>query len=122
MFFTKILNKRINFKINLFYLIISLYAIIGVYLSLNVGITHDEHHNFMVGEDNKKKILNIFFNKNFQISELEGLHTYYGSGFHLLTIPIDYLLNFILDLDYISSDSKGLLLKHPSVFIFFVIF
>ncbi len=121
MFFTKILNKNINFKKDLFYLIVLLYAIVGVYLSLNVGITHDEHHNFVVGEANKKKILNIFFNKDFKISELEGLNTYYGSGFHLLTIPIDYLLNFILDLDYISSDSKGLLLKHPSVFIFFVI-
>lgn len=121
MFFTKILYKSINFKRNLFYLIILLYAIIGVYLSLNVGITHDELHNFIVGEANKKKILNIFFNKHFQISELEGLNTYYGSGFHLLTIPVDNILNFILDLDYISSDSKGLLLKHPSVFIFFII-
>ena len=54
MFFTKILNKSINFKSNLFYLIILFYAIIGVYLSLNVGITHDEHHNFIVGEANKK--------------------------------------------------------------------
>lgn len=121
MFFKKILNKDINFKTSLFYLIILLYAIVGVYLSLNVGITHDEYHNFVVGEANKKKILNIFFNKDFQISELEGLNTYYGSGFHLLTIPIDYILNFILDLNYISSDSKGLLLKHPSVLLFFVI-
>ena len=47
MFFTKILNKSINFKSNLFYLIILFYANIGVYLSLNVGITHDEHHNFI---------------------------------------------------------------------------
>ena len=90
-------------------------------MSLSVGITHDEYHNFFVGEANKKKILDIFFSTNYQIKPLEGLNLHYGSGFHLLSLPIDYILNLFFTLKHVSLESQSILIKHPSVFIFFVL-
>ncbi len=115
------MSQILNFKKNYFYYFLFLYSICGIFLSLNVGITHDEYHNFFVGESNKKKFLDIFFGTNYQSKPLEGLNLYYGSGFHLLSLPVDYILNLFFNLEYVSLDSKPILLKHPSVFIFFAL-
>ena len=53
-------NKINNFNIFLFF-----YLFIGAYLSVNVGITHDEGHSNWVWELNKKKLYNIFFNTGY---------------------------------------------------------
>ena len=87
------MSQILNFKKNYFYYFLFFYSICGIFLSSNVGITHDEYHNFFVGESNKKKILDIFFSTNYQLKPLEGLNLHYGSGFHLLSLPIDYILN-----------------------------
>ena len=115
------MSQILNFKKNFFYYFLFLYSIGGIFLSLNVGITHDEYHNFFVGESNKKKILDIFFGTDYQLNPLEGLNLYYGSGFHLLSLPVDYILKIFFTFDYVSLESKPILLKHPSVFIFFVL-
>ena len=43
-----------------FYLFLFLYFVLGIYLSLNVGITHDESHSYWVWELNRHKLLNVF--------------------------------------------------------------
>ena len=115
------MNQIFNFKKNYFYYFLLIYCVCGIFLSLNVGITHDEYHNFFVGESNKNFFLNTLFGKNYELETLEGLNLHYGSGFHFLSIPIEYIVNLLFNLDYISSESKTILLKHPSVFIFFIL-
>ena len=69
-------NPNLNKKF--FYSFLFLYFILGIYLSLNVGITHDESHNFYVWELNKKKLVNLFLNGNFDVSSLDTYHGYYA--------------------------------------------
>ena len=107
-------NKINNFNIFLFF-----YLIIGAYLSLNVGITHDEGHSNWVWELNKKKLYNIFFNTAHDISYLETYHGFYGIGFYLASTPLESLYKNLINIDGINAEGKILLLKHPIVFIFF---
>ncbi len=121
MFFTKILKKNINFKKNLFYLFILLYSIAGVYLSLNVGITHDEFYDLTAWNNNKKIYQNYLFGNNQSINFLEAGMGYYGFGFHLLSFPIESILSFFISYNEITEYGKILILKHPSIFLFFVL-
>jgi len=113
--------KKSNFIKNLFYSFILLYLCIGIYLSLNVGITHDESHSFLVWELNKKKLLNIFFNQNYDVSGLDSYSGFYGIGFYLFSVPIEYLIKIIFNINIIPESGKLLLIKHPAVFVFFII-
>ncbi len=110
-----------NIKKNYFYIFLFIYCFFGIFLSLNVGITHDEYHDFFVGEANKKKILSFFFNENNNLDLLSGLNRYYGSGFHFISAPVELIINSLFDINYVSLNTKPILLKHPSVFIFFII-
>ena len=96
------MKKIFNIKENYFYYFIFLYSLIGVYLSLNVGITHDEGHSSWVWELNRQKFSNIFFNTNYDVSQLDTYHGFYGIGFYIF-----------------SSTGRLLINKHPVVFIFF---
>ena len=102
-------NKINNFNIFLFF-----YLIIGAYLSLNVGITHDEGHSNWVWELNKKKLYNIFFNTGHDISYLETYHGFYGIGFYLASTPLESLYKNLINIDGINAEGKILLLKHPN--------
>ena len=85
-----------NIKKNYFYYILTIFLAVGMLLSLKVGITHDESHNNLVWEFNKKKFFNIFFNKNFDVSFLETYHGFYGVGFYYLSSILElFTLNFI---------------------------
>ena len=108
-------------KLNIFYIFLFFYFIVGSYLSLSVGITHDEAHSNWVWELNKKKLLNIFFNKEYDVSYLETYHGFYGIGFYLVSTPIEILYKNLVNIKNIDFEGNILLLKHPIVFIFFVI-
>ena len=110
-----------NIKENYFYYFIFLYFLTGVYLSLNVGITHDESHSYWVWELNKKNFLNIFFNTNYDVSQLDTYHGFYGIGFYIFSTPIEYLVNLIPNSDIFTLTGRILINKHPIVFIFFII-
>jgi len=111
----------LNLGKKFFYLILFLYFVLGVYLSLNVGITHDEGHSYWVWELNKQKIFNIFLNGNFDVSQLDTYHGYYGVGFYFFSAIFELPTNIILKNFEVLDSSKVLLNKHPSVFIFFFI-
>lgn len=104
-----------------FYSFLIIYLIVGIFLSLNVGITHDEIHSNWVWELNKKKLSNIFFNSNYDISYLSTYHGYYGIGFYLVSTPIELIFSKITGLININYEGGVLLLKHPTVFLFFLI-
>ena len=110
-----------KFQDNFFYIFLILFIIIGAVFSLKVGITHDEAHSNWVWELNKKKISNIFLNTNHDISYLNTYHGYYGIGFYFLSFLLDNFFFNIFELNNINQEGKILLLKHPTVFIFFAI-
>tara|TARA_X000001036_G_scaffold411320_1_gene423947 strand:- start:1430 stop:3010 length:1581 start_codon:yes stop_codon:yes gene_type:complete len=114
-------SQILNIKKNYFYYFLFIYFFWGVISSLNVGITHDEPHNLLVWDLNKSIILNTIFNKNYDISLMESGSKYYGSGFHLLSLPIELIIELFFNNPNITSEAKSLIIKHPSVFIFFII-
>lgn len=110
-----------NFNKKFFYIFLFIYLIIGLCLSLNVGITHDESHNYFVWELNKDKIFNLIFGSNFNVSSLNSYHGFYGVGFYFFSETIGVLTNTILKF-FINFDTSNILLgKHTSVFLFFFI-
>ena len=110
-----------NLSKRFFYLFLFFYFVLGIYLSLNVGITHDESHSYLVWELNKQKLFNIFLDGNFDVSSLDTYHGYYGVGFYFFSSIIELPINIILENLEVLDSSKKLLNKHPSVFIFFFI-
>ena len=79
------MSQFLNLKKNYFYFILLTYCICGIFLSLNVGITHDEYHSNFVGDSNKRLFLNTLFGLNFDIEPLKGLNLHYGSGFYFIS-------------------------------------
>ena len=125
-----------NIKKNYFNYFLFFFTIVGVYLSLNIGITHDEAHSTWIWELNKKKILKILFdinyevislneslgyNQDFNLIALDSFHGFYGIGFYLASFPFEKLITFFYNLDFINEEGKQLLTKHPFVLIYFVI-
>lgn len=110
-----------NIKKNYFFYFVFFFTILGIYFSLQTGITHDEQYDLYVWQANKNIILNTFLSKDFDTSFLIGGSKFYGSGFHLLSMPIEYFVqkfSFILNFD---TETNTLLSKHASVFIFFIL-
>ena len=110
-----------NLSKRFFYLFLFFYFVLGIYLSLNVGITHDESHSYWVWELNKHKLLNIFLDGNFDVTSLDTYHGYYGVGLYFFSTIFELPINIILENFEVLDSSKKLLNKHPSVFIFFFI-
>ena len=115
------MSQFLNLKKNYFYYFLLVYFISGIFLSLDVGITHDEYHSFFVGDTNKKHFLNTLFDLNYDYQPLSNLNLHYGSGFYFISAPIESIVNLFFNLDYVSLNSKKILVKHPTVFIFFAI-
>lgn len=108
------------FKKNYFYLFIVCFTFIGAYLALNTGITHDEYHDLFVWRANQNLILNNLFNSNYDVSYLTGGNVYYGSGFHYVSFIIEFFSSQIPIISNLDELTKLLLLKHLTVFLFFV--
>ena len=115
------MKNLLNIKKNYFYHFLLIYFFVGIYLSLNTGITHDEPHSNWVWELNKQKIYNTFFNNNYDVGYLDTYHGYYGAGFYFVSAPLELIFSKLINLENISNEGKLLLSKHPSVFIFFIV-
>ena len=84
-----------NIKKNFFIYFVFFFTLLGIYFSLLTGITHDEQYDLYVWQANQNIILNTIFNEEFDTSFLTGGSKYYGSGFHLLSFPIENLIQKI---------------------------
>ena len=103
------------------YILLLTYLILGIYLSLNTGISHDEHHEQLNWDVNLKAI-KIFFETGDYPNLLEYRDRYHGIGFNFLSQPFQYLIkNFTLN--YLDVNDYGILLisKHVIIFILFFI-
>ena len=92
-----------------------------IFLSLNVGITHDESHHDLVWLVNKNIYSNYFLGTNYDIVFPGPGSNYYGIGFQILSLPFEFIIQFI-NTNIFQLDKIGnLTLKHPSIVIFFII-
>ena len=113
----KITTKFYN---NIFNIFIFIFFIMGVLLSLKVGITHDEFHELELWNINKQIYSNYLLNKNLNTEFPYFEMGFYGIGFHLVSVPIEYLTGLLI-LDELGAEAKEIIIKHPSVFIFFIL-
>ena len=113
------LLKKINK--NLFYIFLFVFTILGIFLSLKVGITHDEPFDLSVWEGNKNKIFNYIFKKNLDVSILDGGGKFYGSGFHYISSIFEPFFKQIYLISSYGAEAKNLVSKHATVFIFFIV-
>ena len=102
-------------------ILLLIYLIIGIFLSLNTGISHDEYHEQLNWEINLKAIKDFYETGNYK-DLLEYRDRYYGIGFHFLSQPFQYLIKDYL-LNYLNVNEFGSILisKHPVIFILFFI-
>ena len=97
------------------------FSILLIFLSLNVGITHDESHHDLVWLVNKNIYSNYFLGTNYDIVFPGPGSNYYGIGFQILSLPFEFIIQFI-NTNIFQLDKIGnLTLKHPSIVIFFII-
>ena len=68
-----------------------IYFILGIYLSINTGISHDEIHEYSNWEINTAAIKDIFHNLN-NSSLLEYKDRYHGVAFNWLSKPIQFII------------------------------
>ena len=115
------MKKNLSFKDNYFNYFLLLYFFIGIFYSLNVGITHDEAHSNLVWELNKSKLSNIFLNTEENVELLDSYFGYYGIGFYLISTPLELLFSQLINYNEINRAGSKLLIKHPVVFIFFIL-
>ncbi len=107
---------------NQYFLIFVIFLFLfGIYLSMNVGITHDEFHDYYVWEANKNLIINNLFETNYDSQYLDGGGKFYGVGFHYLSIPFELISNFFLSDTFYSQEVKSILSKHITVFFLFIL-
>ena len=106
-------------KISVF--LIFIYLIIGIYLSLNTGISHDEFHEQQNWTYNLQAIKD-FFSTGEYANFLKFKDRYHGIGFHYLSQPIQYLFSSLVEKNFQISEYGGLLIsKHIAVFLIFFI-
>ena len=114
--------KKISIiKENYYSIFLILYFLIGIFVSMNVGITHDEPHSNWVWELNKKKLSNLFLSTNYDINYLNTYHGYYGVGQYFISEPLELLLSLFFSQDNINQEGRILLFKHPTVFFFYFV-
>ena len=102
-------------------ILLSIYLIVGIYLSLNAGISHDEYHEQLNWEINVKAIKD-FYETGSYVNLLEYKDRYHGVGFNFLSQPFQYLIKDFL-LNYLNVNEYGSILisKHLVIFVLFFI-
>lgn len=105
-------------KFNKIYLNIIIFFLlfVGIFLSFNVGITHDELHEQLNWDYNQLIFKNIITGNNEIIPYIDK---YYGIGFNFISQPIQYIVSNLFEFNNISPFGLKLILKHPVVFLFY---
>ena len=105
----------------LFYLTLAIYLLIGIYLSINTGISHDEYHEQLNWEINLKSIKDFFSTGTYQ-DLIDYKDKYHGIGFNIISQPFQLIFKDLIS-NYLDLGEYGsiLLSKHIIVFIIFFI-
>ena len=102
-------------------LLLVVYFFVGIYLSINTGISHDEFHEQQNWEVNLYSAKEFLLTGKYE-SFLNYKDRYHGIGFHFLSQPIQYLFSKSVS-DYLDVNNYGgiLISKHIVVFLIFFI-
>ena len=109
-------------KFNLFSIsLLTIYFLIGIFLSLNTGISHDEHHEQLNWEVNFNSAKDFFLLGGYE-DLLNYKDKYHGIGFNILSQPFQSLIKDLIRI-YLDINEYGSILisKHIIVFILFFI-
>ena len=88
------------------------YGLLGSWLSINTGISHDEYHEQLNWETNLRAVKLFFTTGDYQ-SLIQYKDRYHGIAFHIISQPIQYIFsNFVSDLNNISSYGGYLIAKN----------
>ena len=97
------------------------YTILGIYLSITTGISHDEHHEQLNWQVNIAAIKNFLATGNYD-NLLNYKDRYHGIGFHIISQPLQiFIYNYVSDLNQISDYGGFIISKHAVVFLLFSI-
>ena len=100
---------------------ISIYLIVGIYLSITNGITSDESFEQLNWEENLSGIKSLLGNGNYD-NFLEYQDKYHGIAFHYISQPIQFFTyKLISNLNDVSYAGAYLISKHSAVFLIFFI-
>ena len=107
-------KKKSYFDLSLI-IFLFLYFLIGIYLSLNTGISHDEFHEQKNWEFNMLLIDSLWKNQEIKTTYIDK---FYGIGFQYISQPFQYFFSEIVS-NYFGFDEYGskLITKHSIVFI-----
>ncbi len=99
-----------------------IYFLIGIYLSLTTGISHDQFHEQLNWKVNFEAIQSVLFNKgNYEIL-LNYLDKYHGIAFHYISQPIQFLIHEQVSNFYnVNVEGSYYLSRHAVVFLIFSI-
>ena len=97
------------------------YLVIGIYLSLNTGISHDEFHEQQNWTYNLQAVKDFVSDGDYS-NFLSYKDRYHGIGFHYISQPIQYLFSgLIAKILNLSEYGSLLISKHIAVFLIFFI-
>ena len=99
-----------------------LYAIVGSYLSITNGVSHDQFHEQQNWTTNFNAIKGLFYNNGDYEILINYLDKYHGIGFHYFSQPIQLITHdFIASLIQVSDTTAYYISRHLAVFIIFSI-
>ena len=103
-------------------ILFSIYFIIGIYLSLSTGISHDQFHEQLNWTINYKAIQGIFLNNGNYNVLLDYLDKYHGIAFHYISQPIQFLIHeHVAKFNEINIEGSYLISRHAAVFLIFCV-
>jgi hypothetical protein len=100
----------------------TVYFVVGAYLSITNGISHDQYHEQQNWVINFDAIKSIFNNDNGYQQLLNYKDKYHGIGFHYFSQPIQLLTHSIIGkINHVNLEYAYYISRHLAVFLIFSI-
>jgi len=111
------LLKKYNLLI---YLTLIVYLCVGIYLSLNTGISHDEYHEQLNWEVNLSAIKDFFLTGTYQ-ELIQYKDKYHGIGFNIISQPFQLIFKNSIS-NYLNLNEYGSILMSKHIVVFTIFF
>ena len=110
----------LNLKNTSIFIVYAFYFIVGAYLSVTNGISHDQYHEQLNWKINFDAIKSFYYNDNGYQQLLDYKDKYHGVGFHYFSQPIQFLTQDLIGkIDNINTEYAYYISRHLAVFVIF---